>query len=158
MTVPWDFGVAEGGGDAVGEAGGQAVDLLVDAGLAQLGEGGDAGADGQGVPGEGSGLVHVAQGGHALHYLAASAVAAHGQAAADNLAQGGDVGHDAVQPLRPARAHAEAGNHLVENQHRAVVGGHAAQALEEAGRGRHHAHVARHRLDDDAGYPASEVG
>ena len=55
-------------------------------------------------------------------------------------------------PCAPPEPTRKPGYYLVENQHRAVVGGHTTQALEEAWRGRHHAHVAGHRLDDDPGY------
>ena len=52
----------------------------------------------------------------------AAAVGADGQAAADHLAEGGEVGPDAVALLRAAEGHAEAGHHLVEDQQRAVRG------------------------------------
>ena len=40
------------------------------------------------------------------------------QAAADDLAVGGEVGPDTEIRLRAARVHAEAGDHLVEDQRR----------------------------------------
>ena len=50
-----------------------------------------------------------------------------------------------------AVAEAEAGDHLVEDEERAVLPRELAQALQEAGRRRHDAHVPGDRLDDDGG-------
>ena len=47
--------------------------------------------------------------------------AAIGIAAAQGLGDHGDVGLDAVVLLRPAGGHAQAGDHLVEDQQRAVI-------------------------------------
>ena len=61
-----------------------------------------------------------------------AAVSADGQAAADDLAERGDVGRDAVQLLRAAAREAEAGHHLVEDEQRAVAPRELAQRFEEA--------------------------
>ncbi len=84
-------------------------------------EGGDAGGHRQRVAGQGAGLVDGALGRHHLHDVAAAAVGAHGQAAADDLAQTGDVRLDAEHGLGTAEAEAEAGDHLVEDQERPVI-------------------------------------
>ena len=57
----------------------------------------------QRVAGERPRLVHGAGRGDELHDLAPSAVGAHGQPAADHLAERRQVGRDAVQRLRAAR-------------------------------------------------------
>ena len=57
-----------------------------------------------------------------------------GQAAADDLAVGGDVGAHAVELLRATRGHAEAGHHLVEDQGAANLVGDLAQGFHELAR------------------------
>ncbi len=80
---------------------------------------------------------------------ALAAEGAHREAAADDLAERGEVGRDAVALLRAAERHAEAGDDLVEDEHDAVRVAQVAQTLQEALGGRHDAHVAGDRLDDD---------
>ncbi len=103
------------------------------------------------VPGERPGLIHGAGRCDELHDLAPAAVRADREPAADHLAECRQVGLDAVQRLRAAGMHAEAGHHLVEDQQRAVRGGERAQALEEALLREDETHVPRDRLDDDRG-------
>src|SRR3546814_8016826 len=67
-----------------------------------------------------------------LHQFAAAAVGAHRHAAADDLAEGRQVGRDAIARLRAAERDAEAGHHLVEDQQRAVPRAQVAQVLQEA--------------------------
>src|SRR5260370_39405575 len=55
------------------------------------------------------------------------------EAAADHLAEGAEVGRDAVIFLRAAVGETEPGDDLVEDQWDAVLGGDLAQRLEEAG-------------------------
>ena len=141
----------EGGGGAVGQARRGGFQLLIDAGALQFGQGGDAGGHGQGVAGQGAGLVHRAQRGYHLHYIAASAVGADGQPAADDFAQCGNVGRDAVEGLGAAVGDAESGNHFVKDQQGAVVGGDLAQAGQKAGGRRRYAHIAGDGLHDDGG-------
>ena len=83
---------------------------------------------------------------------------ADGHAAADDLPERREVGRDAVERLRTAERDPEPGHHLVEDEQCAVPRALRAQRLEEAGRGRHAAHVAGHRLDDDAGDLAPGLG
>ena len=84
------------------------------------------------VPGERARLVDVAARREPLHHVGAAAEGAHRHAAADHLAERGEVGGDAGELARPARRHPEAGHHLVEDQQRARLVGEVAQALQEA--------------------------
>ena len=79
---------------------------------------------------DGAGPARVVGG----HDVGASAEGAHRQAAADDLAEAGQVGTDAVHLLQAARGEPE-GDHLVEDEQDAALGGDLAQSLEE-GRGR----------------------
>src|SRR5215813_11685770 len=69
------------------------------------------------------------------------------EAAADDLAQGANIGDDAVIFLRAAVGEAEASDDLVEDQQQAVLGRELAQALEESRLGRDQA---LQRLDNDS--------
>ena len=81
---------------------------------------GQTGRDGQRVAGEGSGLVHRAEWGDFAHDLAFAAKSTERHAAADNLAERGEVGFDAVKPLCALQPDAEAGHHFVKDQYRTV--------------------------------------
>ena len=105
------------------------VFLVVD----EVAEGGDPGGHGERVAAERSGLIDGAERGEQLHDVGASAEGSAGQASADDLAEGGDVGRDAVELLGAAEGDAEAGHHLVEDQERAVGCRDLAQAFEVAG-------------------------
>ena len=105
------------------------------------------------VPGQRPGLVDVADRRQPLHQLGATAEGRERQTAADDLAEDGQVGQDAVALLRAAARDAEAGDHLVEDEQRAGRVAQLPQRLEEAGLRRNDAHVARDRLDDDRGEP-----
>ena len=59
------------------------------------------------------------------------------QTAGDDLGQHAHVGRDAEARLRAAARPAEAGDHLVEDQHHAVLARQLAQPGEEACRQRH---------------------
>src|SRR5262249_56077802 len=98
-----------------------------------------------------AGLIDRAEGRDSAHEVAAPPVRANGQAAADDLAETREIGTDAILHLSAAERKAEAGDDLVEDQHRAVARAEIAQGLQEAGRRRHDAHVPGHRLDDDGG-------
>ncbi len=130
----------------------------MEAGYGQPFQRGQAGRHGDRVPGQRSGLVDRTEGGQLLHDVAAPAEGAHRHAAADDLAERGQVRANAVALLRATARDAEAGHHLVEDQHRAVPGAQLAHALQEAGSGRDAVHVAGHRLDDDTGELAAHGG
>ena len=73
------------------------------------------------------------------------------QPAGEDLRQGRQVGPDAVGGLRAARRHAEAVDHLVEDQQHAVLGGQPAQRVQEFGVDRQLAAIGAGRLDDRGG-------
>jgi hypothetical protein len=108
------------------------------------------GRDRHRVPRERPGLVHRAQGRDLRHDVLATAERADRHAAADHLAERGQVRGDAVEPLRALRPDAKAGHHLVEDQHRPVLRAERAQRAEELARAGHEVHVPGDRLDDDA--------
>lgn len=137
---------------------GVVAQLGVEARAADQLEGGQAGGHGQRVTRQCASLVDRAERGDALHDRALAAEAADRHAAADDLAEGGQVGVDAVVRLGAAEGDAEAGHHFVEDQHHAVLVALLAQALEEARRRRYAVHVAGHRLDDDARYLIADLG
>ena len=118
---------------------------------AQIADGGDAGGHGERIAAERAGLVDGPERRELIHDVGAAAEGADGQAAADDLAEGGEVGADAVEFLRSAEGHAEAGHDFVEDEQRAVLRGERAQGFEVAGRGRDAARVADDGLDDDGG-------
>ena len=86
-----------------------------------------------------------------VHDPGRGAIGRGGQAAADDLAQGRQVGRDSVPSLGTAVGDPEAGHDLVEDEHRAVLLGQLAEGLEVAGPGRDQAHVAGDRLEQDRG-------
>jgi hypothetical protein len=63
-----------------------------------------------------------------FHQFTPAAVGAYRHAAADDLAEGGQVRRHAVMRLRAAQRNAEAGHHFVENQQHAVLRAQFAQA------------------------------
>ena len=71
------------------------------------------------------------------------------QAAGHDLGQGSDVGRDAIDLLGAARAVAEAGDHLVEDQHHAALGGERAQVTQKRHAGGDDAVGSAAGLDDD---------
>src|SRR5215469_7801144 len=85
-----------------------------------------------------------------VHYLLAAAEGAHGEAAADDLAEGGQVGTDAEALLGAAFGDAE-GDDLVEDEHDAVAVGDLAQSLEEAQLRHEQAGVGHERIHDEGG-------
>ena len=99
-----------------------AVEARVRIRFLQQFQGGDAGGHRQRVAAERSGLVHRAERGQKVHDLRPAAESADRQAAADDLAQGGQVRRDLLQLLHSAAGQPETGHHLVEDQQRAVGG------------------------------------
>ena len=103
------------------------------------------------VAAEGSGLIHLAQGGDHIHHIPAAAVGAHGHTRADDLAEGGEVRADAEEALGAVDAQPEAGDHLVKNQQGAVFVAQLPQPGEKALLRRNHAHIGGHRLHQHRG-------
>ena len=143
---------------AVEHAAGVVGQLGVEAWAADQLQGGQAGGHGQRVARQGAGLVDRAERGDAAHDFTLATEAADRHAATDDLAEGGQVRLDAVVALGAAQGNAEAGHHFVEDQHHAVLVALLAQAFEEARCRRYAVHVARHRLNDDAGHGLADVG
>ena len=107
---PADLVGAEGDAGAVGlflQPGCQSlrgpVELLVEAVDARQFQGRQAGRERDRIAGQGAGLVDRAQRGDLLHDVAATAEGADRQAAADDLAQRGEIGCDAIVLLGAAR-------------------------------------------------------
>src|SRR5207244_1262324 len=119
--------------------------------LAEEVDGGETGGHGEGIAAERAGLIDGAEGRDQVHDLRRPAVGADGEAAADDLAERGEVGRDVEALLRAAEGEAEAGHDLVEDEERAVVLRDLAQEPQVASGGRDTAHIADYRLDDDAG-------
>ena len=148
-----DAGLAGDGSDALRDACGGGFEAVVDGFLVldEMAEGGDAGGHGEGIAAEGSGLVDGAERGEILHDVGSSAEGSAGQTAADDLAEGGEVGLDGVDLLGATEGETEAGHDLVEDQESAVLGGEVAEALEVARVGGDGSGVADDWLHDDAG-------
>ena len=125
------------------EPGGPALELVVDARVAQPPQHREPGGRRERVPGERAGLVDGADRREQLHDLGPAAERRERQAAADDLAEHRQVGQDAVPLLRAAAGDAEAGDHLVEDQQRARDVAEPAQRLEVARLRRDDAHVRR---------------
>ena len=102
----------------------------------ERGEGGDAGGHRQRMAGQRAGLVDRARGRDEVHQVGPAAVRPDRHPAADDLAQRGEVRPDAEPRLGAAGPEPEPGDHLVEDEQRAVGAGRLAQVLEEAGRRR----------------------
>ena len=126
----------------------RAVELVVEAGRLDQLQHRQARRHRDRIAAQRAGLVDRAGRRDLLHDLAASAVRADRHAAADDLAERGQVRRDAVQRLRAAERDAEAGHHFVEDQQRAVLRAQLAQALQIAVARRDAIHVAGDRLDD----------
>ena len=111
---------------------------------------------GHGVARQRARLIHAAQRRNAVHDFFFAAHSCHRHPAADDFAHRGHIGRDAVQRLRAAQRHAEAGHYLVVNQHCAVLRGGLAQGLDEFGAGAHQVHIARDGFQNHAGNLAGE--
>ena len=100
---------------------------------------------------ERAGLVHGPERRDLLHDVAPAAERAQRQAAADDLAERGEVGLHAVSAPARRRARRESRSSLRRGSARAVARAFLAQGFEKAGRGQHQVHVSGDGLDDDAG-------
>ncbi len=118
-------------------------------------QGGQTGSHGHRVAGQGPGLVHRPGGGQGIHHLRTAAKGSQGQAAAEDLAQGGQVGPDAEQFLGPAPGQAEPGDHLVKDQQGTVAVAQLPQTGEKAGARGDHSHIPGHRFHDHRGQPVA---
>ena len=110
-------------------------ELRIDFGgvVAEVADGGVAGGHGEGVAAERAGLVDGAERGELIHELALAAEGSAWEAAADDFAEGDEVGVEVVEFERAAEGEAEAGHDFVDDEQGAVVVGEFAQAAEIAG-------------------------
>ena len=97
-------------------------------------ERGQAGRHRDRVPAERPGLVDGPDRRELLHQVAPAAERGAREAAAHHLAEDGEVGRDAVALLRPAAGDPEPGDHLVEDQERAVLVAEETEPFEVARR------------------------
>ena len=86
-----------------------------------------------------------------IHQLGLAAERRDGPAVRHRLAERRQVGRHAGDGLVAAEPVAEARDHLVEDEHGAVLRRELAQPLEEPGLRQHRADVVRDRLEDDRG-------
>ena len=86
-----------------------------------------------------------------VHDVGPAAVGTDRHAAADDLAQRGQVGSDAEQRLGTTQGHAKAGHDFVEDQQGSAVVRQLAQRPQKRFARDHTAHVAHHRLHDHGG-------
>ena len=150
--------LARGSGQTVAKRPGRCGQRLVEAFFLNQLERRQAGRHRHRVAGQRTGLIDGTKRGDLFHDLASAAEGPERHAAADHLAESGQVGRDAIKALGAVQANAEAGHHLVEDQHRAVLRGQFAHGPEKFG-GRHdQVHVAHDRLDDDGGDPVAMSG
>ena len=89
--------------------------------LLQIAEGGEAGGHGQRIAAQRAGLVDGTEGRELIHEGALAAEDADRQSAADDFAEGDQVGIEAIQLTGAAQSHAESGHHFVDNEQRAVL-------------------------------------
>ena len=101
---------------AVEQQAGDGVDVVVEAGLAIRGDGGQGRGDDDRMAVVGAAVLAVAGRHQPVHDVASAAEDAERIAAADRLAERAQVGRDAEIFLRPAGAHAKGAEHLVEDQ------------------------------------------
>ena len=90
-------------------------------------------------------------GGEQVHQVGLAAERGDRPAVRHRLPERGQVGRDAGDRLVAAETVPEARDHLVEDEHGAVLRRQLAQPLEEAGLGQDGADVVRDRLEDDRG-------
>ena len=139
--------------DTIRQGGTEFFELRVDLGtmLLQIAEGGEAGGHGQRIAAQRAGLVDGTEGRELIHQGALAAEDADRQSAADDFAEGEQVGIEAIQLTGAAQSHAESGHHFIDNEQRAVFCRERAQAFEIPWRRRDAAGVADDGFDDDGG-------
>jgi hypothetical protein len=103
------------------------------------------------LPGQRSRLVDGTERRDLLHDRASAAERPDRHAAADHLAERGQVRRHVEEALRAPRVHAKTRHHFIEDQHRSVAIADRAQPAQEIAARHHEVHVARDWLDDDAG-------
>ncbi len=144
-----------GGGDGVAggglEGGAEGFEMGPGVPGFEFAELGDACGHGEGVSGEGAGLVDGAVGCEEVHDIGAPAEGPDGESAADDFSECGEVRGDACEFLDAAFGDAEAGHDLVEDEKGTVFGGEGAEEFEEARFGKVEAGVGGEGFHDDGG-------
>src|SRR5690554_2074333 len=130
---------------------------IVEARLTHLGQQGNAGGHGQRVARQGTRLIDRAQWRNLFHDLALATKGPHRHAPTDNLAQTSQIRLNAEVRLGASQGNPKTGHHLVKDQHTTVLAANPSQSFKEAGLRRNAVHVARYRLDDDAGNLAADL-
>ena len=113
-------------------------------------EGGLGGGSAHAVARIGTALGHALA--HDVHDLLAAAVGGDGEAVADGLGKGGQVGTIAITLLSAALGHTEAGLDLVQDPQNAILIALLAQEVHITGLGIGQAEVTQHGLGDDGGH------
>ena len=93
-----------------------------------------------------------------MHDVPLTAKRADWHTATNDLTQAGQIRRDTVVSLGTAQRDAETGHHLIKNQDAAVLVTNVAQGFQETWLRRNAVHIARHRLDDDAGNLLTDLG
>ena len=129
-------GIRGGTADGIGNQGALFFQPLIETLFPQDFEGRDPGGHGQRVAGEGACLVDAARRGEEFHDFPLAAKGPDRQTAADDLAERGQVGSNAVQFLGAAVGHPESGHDLIENEDDPFPVAEVAQPFEETLPGR----------------------
>ena len=138
-------------GQALAHALAESVDALVHRIALEMAKRRERGLDADGAAVERAAEVHVPvrRRVEALHVDATAGHRGERIAVCDRLAERGEVRRDAEDRLRPAEVMADARDHLVEDQQRALAVAERAHALEEARHGQDAGRVVADRLEDD---------
>ena len=107
-----DGGAAEELSQTVTHFLGGGVNVVVEAGLADLGHCGEGGVDGERVAGEGAALSDCAVGANEVHDIGLAGDDDDGAAVGDRFAEDADVGRDAIAPLSAVWAGPEGGERV----------------------------------------------
>ena len=136
--------------DPLAQGGGLGFELRIKIGrVHDLGQGSDPGGHGQRIPRQGPRLIHRPGRRNAGHDVLSAAIGADRQPAADYFAETDQIRLDAETGLGAAERHPEPGHHFIENQQNAIVRRQFPHFLQIAVLRQHHAHIARHRFDND---------
>src|SRR5690606_2668184 len=98
-----------------------------------------------------SGLIYGPRRCDQIHDLGSSAICPDGQPSADDLAQGREVGLDAVKFLSAAASETETGHHFIEDQKYPFFVTDISKRREKIAIGRNASHIPAHRFDKDGG-------
>src|SRR5262249_34661903 len=131
------------------EPGTTRLELLVDGGISQPPQHGDARRGREWVPRERACLVHAPGRGQLGHHVRPSAERRERKTTAHDLAEDRQVRKYAEPLLGAAAGDTKSCDHLVEDEERTARVAQLPQGVEETRFWRNDTHVPRHRLDDD---------